>query len=443
MRLLVCCPAATVEGGAERILSSACKHLAGQGHEVALALPQGRFHDPQRFRKAFPALTIREVRAVAGTAAGRQEALRGLIAREAPDVVLVSRLFDALPAAAQVKARGRVLRIVYAVFGNEVEYISDLRTLGPWLDGVVTDSRLAAAAARDATALPPERIAAIPGPVERPTRERVKPVAGCPLRLGYAGRLEERQKRVLDLPEVLAHLARDVPFTCEVAGAGPAEDRLRRRLAELGLSDRSGFRGWLPTDALYASFYPQLDVLLHTAAWEGNPIAPREAMAHGVVPVSARFLGQASEGALRDGETALVFGVGDTAGAAACLARLHHDRDLLQRLGQRARAEADRWAPESVGPQWERFLGTVVDLPLRPAQGLPPALAPAGRLERLGVPATLADALRGLLHRRPEAREAGSEWPHWSGVATTAGLAECRALLERLDQAPRPGPSST
>lgn len=443
MRLLVCCPAATVEGGAERILSNASAHLAGQGHEVVLALPQGRFHDPQRFRKAFPALTIRDVRAETGTATGRQEALRGLIERQAPDVVLVSRLFDALPAAARVKARGQALRIVYAVFGNEVEYVSDLRAFGPWLDGVVTDSRLAAAAARDATELPPERIGAIPGPVKRPAREHANPRAGSPLRLGYAGRLEERQKRALDLPEVLARLAPAIPFTCEVAGAGPAEDRLRRRLAELGLSDRVGFRGWLPTDELYASFYPQLDVLLHTAAWEGNPIAPREAMAHGVVPVSARFLGLASEDALRDSETALVFDVGDTAGAAACLARLHHDRDLLRRLGQRARAEADRWAPESVGPQWEQFLGTVVGLPLRPSQGSPPALAPVGRLERLGVPATLADTLRGLLRRQPEAQEAGSEWPHWSGVATTAGLAECRALLERLDRAPRPGSSST
>ena len=443
MRLLVCCPAATVEGGAERILATASAYLAGQGHDVLWALPEGRFHDPQRFRQAFPHLAIRAVRPAAGTPASRQEALRGLIEREAPDAVLVSRLFDALPAAARVKSRGRTLRIAYTVFGNEAEYISDLRAFGGWLDAVVTDSLLAAAAAREVSAIPAERIAAIPGPIERPLRQPATSTAEAPLRVGYAGRLDEHQKRVLDLPEILARIASKFPFTCEVAGAGPAEDRLRQRVAELGLSERVTFRGWLETRELYASFYPQLDVLLHPAAWEGNPIAPREAMAHGVVPVSARYLGLPSEGALRDGETALVFEVGDAAGAVERLARLHKDRALLRRLGQRARAEAERWAPQAVGAQWAAFLETVTERPPQPAPAPPPAAAPAGRLERLGVPAALADALRGLLGRRPQPREPGAEWPHWSGVATPADLAECRALLERLDQAPSARPGST
>ncbi len=436
MNLLVCCPAATVEGGAERILATASAFLAGQGHDVVWALPEGRFHDPQRFLQAFPHLAIRTLRPAAGTPASRQKALRGLIEREAPDVVLVSRLFDALPAAAWVKSRDRALRIVYTVFGNEAEYISDLRAFGGWLDAVITDSRLAAAAAREVTGTPPERIAAIPGPVGRPVRERAAPTAEAPLRLGYAGRLDEHQKRVLDVPEILARVASRIPFTCEVAGAGPAEDRLRQRVAELGLSGRVAFRGWLSTGELYASFYPRLDVLLHPAAWEGNPIAPREAMAHGVVPVSARFLGLTSEGALRDGETALVFEVGDAAGAAERVARLHHDRALLHGLGHRARAEAESWAPHAVGAQWAAFLEAVAERPAQPAPAPPPAAAPSGRLERIGFPAALAEALRGLLGRRLEVREAGAEWPHWSGVANPAGLAECRALLERLDRAP-------
>lgn len=435
MRILVCCPAATVEGGAERILSSVSAYLANQGHDVVWALPEGRFHDPQRFRQAFPHLAVLAVRPAADTAPSRQEVLQRLIDREAPDAVLVSRLFDALPAAAWVKSRGRAVRIVYTVFGNEAEYVSDLRVFAGWLDAVITDSRLAAAAAHEVTGIPLERIAAIPGPVGRPVRETLTTAAGAPLRLGYAGRLDQHQKRVLDLPAILASLPPEVAFTCEVAGAGPAEDPLRRRFADLGLTECVAFRGWLTTDELFASFYPQLDVLLHPAAWEGNPIAPREAMAHGVVPVSARFLGLTSEGALRDGETALVFEVGDTVGAVERLARLHNDRALLRRLGERARAEAERWAPQAIGSQWAAFLETVAERPPQPAPA-PPPTAPGGRLERLGVPAALADALRGLLGRRLQPREAGAEWPHWSGVATPGGLAECQALLERLDRAP-------
>src|SRR5437763_1315751 len=102
---------------------------------------------------------------------------------------------------------------------------------------------------------------------------------------GTSGTATGRQ-RAVGLADALDELRRrGVPFTCVVAGTGPQEAELRSRLPDVD------FLGWQTTEQLYDRVYPELDLLLHFAAWEGVPIAPREAMAHGVVPVMARFRG--------------------------------------------------------------------------------------------------------------------------------------------------------
>src|SRR5205085_37900 len=158
----------------------------------------------------------------------------------------------------------------------------------------------------------------IAGGVAPPHRRRV---AAPTLRLGYVGRIATLQKRALDLADALDELRRrGVPFTCVVAGTGPEEAELRSRLPDVT------FLGWQTTEQLYDHVYPELDVLLHFAAWEGVPIAPREAMAHGVVPVMARFRGIAAEDHFHDGVDSLTFDIGDVRAAADHVEHLHRDR---------------------------------------------------------------------------------------------------------------------
>ena len=84
----------------------------------------------------------------------------------------------------------------------------------------------------------------IPGGVAPPRRSRAADEG--PLRIGYVGRLEQLQKRVLDLPPFADELERrGIPFTLDVAGDGTAVDELRARLP------RARFHGWLSTAELY------------------------------------------------------------------------------------------------------------------------------------------------------------------------------------------------
>jgi glycosyltransferase involved in cell wall biosynthesis len=313
--------------------------------------------------------------------------------------------------------------------------VYDLRLYQDTVDVCVADSTLAARVARRATALPEDRIVSIPGGVHRPRVARTEVEAGHALRLGYVGRLEQVQKRVLDLPVTLCALdGLGVPFTCRIVGGGTEETRLRETLASAGLQDRVRFEGWTPRQALYETVYPQLDVLLHFAEWEGNPISPREAMAHGVVPVMSRFRGCSAEGTFQDGSTVLLFDVGDAEAAARHVARLHDDRALLHRLsvGTRAALTESSFVDGAVAA-WAETLRRVRAMPLRVPSDRRPRLSASGSLASLGVPPRLAALARKLVGRQPVPRVPADEWPHSSGMAAYDDLESIRQLARALD----------
>jgi glycosyltransferase involved in cell wall biosynthesis len=408
-RLLICTPTYSLQGGVERILEALAQQLPSRGFEVIFALARGpRFHDPDRYRAAFPGIQSVDVDGSSGTAYGRQRALRRVMTRVDPDLVLMARMFDAYPVASALKRDGHRLRLAVTVQGYEAEYFVDLAGYAEFIDLCVTSGELLAAAVPRFTAVPAERVVSIPGGVAAPRRAVVH--GDGPLRLGYVGRLEQLQKRVLDLPLLADELTRrGVPFTLEIAGDGSVAPAVREALPE------TRFHGWLTTAELYERVYPELDVLVHLAQWEGVTIAPREAMVHGVVPVVSRFAGLAAERQMVDGENALTFPVGDIAAAADCIERLHRDRELLARLSRNAAGSQGGIRSEAGAlDAWAAAFRDALAKPARVGASLPAPTNDAGLLTRLRIPAPLAEILRRL--RRREHDEPGSEWPHWSGV---------------------------
>ena len=112
--------------------------------------------------------------------------------------------------------------------------------------------------------------------------------------------------------------------------------------------------GFLERERLYQEIYPELDCILLTSKREGSPLVLIEAMQHGVVPVSSRFHGHASEGLLSPGRNSLTFPVeqwrgGTTAAFEAGFAR---DRAMLARLGQEAKRTAASYTRDSMMNGW-------------------------------------------------------------------------------------------
>lgn len=415
-RLLICTPTHATQGGVERILEALAIGLPSRGYEVVFALAKGaRFHDPENYRAAFPSIRGIDVDGTSGTVYGRQRALHRVMTEVDPDIVLIARMFDAYPVASALKHRGHRLRLALTVQAYEKEYFPDVRAYADWLDVCVTSGNLIANAIERFTSLPRERIRSIPGGVAAPLRVVEHQDR---LRIGYVGRLEQMQKRALDLAAFADELQRrGIAFTLDVAGDGSATSELRARLPH------ARFHGWTSQADLYARIYPELDVLVHFAEWEGITIAPREAMAHGVVPVISRFIGSEAEREFVDGENALTFPIGDVAAAADAVARLDRDRALLLRLSAAARAsQSGIRSHEGALDAWAAAFDFALAAPQRRGSTLPRVPRDRGRLASL--PGALAEPIRRL--RRVPHADPGGEWPHWSGSADEALFEELR-----------------
>lgn len=429
-RLLILTPCHSLQGGVERILQNVYDGLSQRDFAITFGLARGAsFNDPERFRRAYPHIPTIDVSSGSGTQQGRLAGVWRAVRKVRPDIVLISRLFDAYPAICALKAAGEQFRLATSVISLEPEYIADLMEYGSWVDLCMTDARLTATTIGHFCDIPGECLVSIPGGVA-PARTLTRgPSADMPLRLGYVGRLDFEQKRIMDLVEVLTLLAaRQVPFTCMIAGAGPAEGALRQRVQERRLEGQVMFLGWLSPEQLYESVYPNLDIFLHFAAWEGVTIAPREAMVHGVVPIVSDFLPNRSEGLFRHEETALRFPIGDVDLAARWVCRLHEDHEEWQRLSEAARlSQQGIYSARGSLDAWEKALEDCLARPPRRGQQLPEhRTSTAGRLDRVLSP-RLAETVRCLLGRRYLHAEPGGEWPHWSGRAPQDRLEEIRA----------------
>jgi glycosyltransferase involved in cell wall biosynthesis len=438
-RLLIVTRTHAPHGGADRIVADVARELPARGWQVVLGLARGAvFNDTERYRdvlgRDLPAV---EIDGRAGSRGQRVRSLRSAIRSERPDVVLSMRVFDAYEAVAAEKGDGRDIRLAVGIRSFEPAYLVDLAAYRDNVDLCVTSGALIAAAAVHHCGLDASRVVSIGGGVRRPRAQPRPRSPRRPLVLLYAGRIDNEQKRALDLVPLLDALAaQGLDVRLHVAGIGPAEQELRERLASHAAAGRVKFHGWVDRDRLYGELYPQADCFVHFAAWEGMTIAPREAMAHGVVPVISRFLGLEVERQFIDGRTALTFPVGDVRAAAACVARLVSEDGLLERLSAAAiKTQSGAYSFDGAMDAWAEALDRCME---RPATlGPVPVVTQRvdGRLTRWGVPPGVQERLRALLRRPVVHASPGSEWPTSSGTMSESARRAiedfARAIEER------------
>lgn len=441
-RLLIISRSHNPLGGADRIIADLCRELPARGWNVTLGLTRGaRFDDPDRYRKVHGELPIIEIDGRLGTRHARLGAIRSAIRRTRPGVVLAMRVFDACEAVATEKsARGRnAPRLALGIRSFEAPYISDVRRCAASLDLCVTSGNLIAEACRTMGQMEAERVVSIPGGVQPPGHRAQPRTPRFPIRLLYAGRLEQHQKRALDLVPLALRLARDgLDFRLDICGAGPDEQEIEQKLEPLVRARQVRLHGWVDRDRLYDEFYPAADCFLHFAAWEGVTIAPREAMVHGVVPIISEFTGLYTERQFLNGVNALTFPVGRSDLAADQVYRLLNTPGLMTRLSAAAvNSQTGVYSFSGAMDAWAETLERVVTLPAKrgPFPRIPDQLD--GRLSRLGVPARVQSWARRLFKLPVRHPTPGSEWPTASGLMTAAEKEEIGAFGETLEAGKR------
>lgn len=173
----------------------------------------------------------------------------------------------------------------------------------------------------------------------------------------YLGRLK-RYKRVDLIIRAMGRLRdRGVVARLIVAGRGDALQDLQRLTAELDLTGRVEFRGFVP-DEKKRELFRRSWVHALTSPKEGWGISTMEAAACGTATVASDSPGLRD--AVRDGSTGFLTPHGDIAALADRLGRILRDRVLRDTLGVQARAFAGLYSWDRSADRTESHLRGVL-----------------------------------------------------------------------------------
>ena len=163
-------------------------------------------------------------------------------------------------------------------------------------------------------------------------------------------------KRVTDVVKVFAQVVREVPAQLVLVGDGPDRSTAEWLAHDLRINDRIHFLG---KQERVNELLPLADLMLMPSQLESFGLAALEAMAC-KVPAIATRVGGVPE-LIDDGETGLLYAVGDVEGMAAGALGLLTDHSRLEAMRGNARKTAQkRFCSTLVLPQYVKYYQSVL-----------------------------------------------------------------------------------
>ncbi len=163
-------------------------------------------------------------------------------------------------------------------------------------------------------------------------------------------------KRVTDVVKVFARVAREIPARLVLIGDGPERSAAEWLAHDLGIHARVLFMG---KQERVNELLPLADLLLMPSELESFGLAALEAMACKVPSIATRVGGVPE--LIDDGETGLLFKVGDVEGMAEGALSLLRDRARLEGMREAGRKTAQkRFCASLVVPQYVKYYERVL-----------------------------------------------------------------------------------
>jgi glycosyltransferase involved in cell wall biosynthesis len=167
-----------------------------------------------------------------------------------------------------------------------------------------------------------------------------------PLRIVYAGRVTQPQKRVRDFVPLVEQLLKSkVTFVFDIVGAGDEYKSLEQAMRDRFPAGYVRFHTRKPHRQM-SDVWTGHDVFVQVSDFEGTSVSMLEAMAHGTVPVVT----SASSGiadVIRHEQNGFVSPVGNMAAMARNIARLAEDPKLLRAASYAAYQTAQAYSIDS------------------------------------------------------------------------------------------------
>jgi glycosyltransferase involved in cell wall biosynthesis len=412
MRILFVAPSAYLLGGVQDWLYSITLGLRNKGHDVNVAVPNNEYHNGILYNNHYVGLNATFFTNQTGSSQGRIKALSRLLLNNPTDIIVGVNIGDIYEAYKCVYHRLQGTKIVMSLHAIEGDYFGDIGKYSQLLDGVITTNKLTQRLVTRLNLIDDDSIFYAPYGVPT-SKAREKEDQDNILRIAWVGRLENEQKRILDIPFILQSLDRlNVEYTLSIAGDGPCKDKLVQNLYPWINMNRVKLMGFLDKRQL-DTFYKQHNILLITSVWETGPIVAWEAMLSGLVVVSSEYLGAASESALINEQTALLFPVGSNEAAARQLARLIEPEQRNKLATNGRQLAMSRYSIDSSLASWEQAFYKIMRSKPKAMRCYvrTHSIEKSGRLDSILGP-YISEFIRTCVRRKGYCRDPGSEWPH-------------------------------
>lgn len=186
---------------------------------------------------------------------------------------------------------GNKYKFIGVLHSDEPKYYELAKIYHPYTGALVcVSNRIKEKLMKACNTVDESKISVIPCGIELPVHLPEKKASDT-IRLVFAGRITEYQKRVSDLLKICAGLAEQkIDFDLKIIGDGTDRKKLESECERMGLTSRVWFLGWLSKEEIYNHLF-QSDLLLLTSDFEGMPIAVMEALSMGCGIVSTRVSG--------------------------------------------------------------------------------------------------------------------------------------------------------
>lgn len=189
-------------------------------------------------------------------------------------------------------------------------------------------------------------------PIGAPVTEEVaSPSADGELKVVYAGRIDEKQKRISDVAHAFCKAAKEVPGTSyTIYGHGPAVPAVQEILNKTGQGLPVKFNGKLKSTEVQGHLV-QNQVFVLLSEFEGLPITLMEAMSCGLVSVCTNMRSGISDLITNNVEGILIDDRKDE--FVAAIKKLKASPALWKEMSQAARQKIMRsYSVESCNDQW-------------------------------------------------------------------------------------------
>ncbi len=189
------------------------------------------------------------------------------------------------------------------------------------------------------------------------------PAGGQRKKLLYLARFKAPKKPQILISAFSQILNKHPEWDLELWGHGPQEKELRQQISANGLGSRVKIMGIAHKPA---EVYASAQIYCLPSDFEGFPNSVLEAMAAGL-PVVGFASCRGLAGVVNNGETGLLSEEATPQSLAITLGRLLGDAGLRVRMGESAKKESAKYAPDKIYDQWENLFFEMSELKNRTA----------------------------------------------------------------------------